>query len=111
MDKEIFKYEPHNCEYTFDGDILLTKHADETEWEEIDRSHCIAEGINHHEVYKHFGKEGDYIQELWAELQWIINDKTYVAVSENGEKINDFNIKYNGFEYLLYDVINEEVNK
>ena len=64
-DKEILKYEPHGCHYMFDGDILLTKHADENEWVEVDREHCIAEGINHYEVYKHFGRENHYVDILF----------------------------------------------
>ena len=64
-DKQILKYEPHGCHYMFDGDILFTKHADENEWVEVDREHCIAEGINHYEVYKHFDREKLYVDALF----------------------------------------------
>ena len=64
-DKQILKYEPHGCHYMFDGDILFTKHADENEWVEVDRDHCIAEGINHYEVYKHFDREKLYVDVLF----------------------------------------------
>lgn len=62
---EILKYKRHDCHYVFDKDVLLTKHADENEWVEVDIEHCIAEGINHYEVYKHFGKENEYVKLLF----------------------------------------------
>lgn len=66
MNKEtIFKYEPHDCHYMFEGNVLLTKHADENEWVEVDLEHCIAEGINHYEVYKHFDRENHYVDILF----------------------------------------------
>ncbi len=64
-DKQILKYEPHGCHYMFDGDILFTKHEDENEWVEVDIEHCIAEGINHYEVYKHFDREKLYVDALF----------------------------------------------
>jgi len=72
MSKEtIFKYEPHGCEYTMKDNCLFTRpsYADDRpsddEWVEVDREHCIAEGINHYEVYKHFGREKDYVNFLY----------------------------------------------
>lgn len=67
MSKEIiFKYEPHDCEYTMDHkySCLFTRHNDSEVWTEVDLEHCIAEGCNHYEVYKHFGKEKLYVNIL-----------------------------------------------
>jgi len=65
FEEKILKYEPHDCHYMFEGNVLLTKHADENEWVEVDIEHCIAEGMNHYEVYKHFGAEQWYVKCLF----------------------------------------------
>lgn len=85
MSKEtIFKYEPHDCEYKMEDNCLFTRHDDSEDWGEVDREHCIAEGINHYEVYKHFGKENHYVDilfdyaylyergEQWIKKEWIM---------------------------------------
>tara|TARA_Y100000004_G_C8863062_1_gene389930 strand:+ start:258 stop:533 length:276 start_codon:yes stop_codon:yes gene_type:complete len=64
-DKGILKYEPHGCEYTMEDNILLTRPDYRSQWLEPDYEHCIAEGINHYEVFKHFGKEKWYVDLLF----------------------------------------------
>ncbi len=71
MNVKIIKYEPHDCEYTmtlstlYEHSHLLTRHDDSEDWVEVDIEHCIAEGINHYEVYKHFGREKWYVDFLF----------------------------------------------
>ena len=67
----VIKYEPHGCEYTMEDNCLFTRpsYADgrpsDDEWGEVMLEHCIAEGINHYEVYKLFGKEKWYVDFLF----------------------------------------------
>ncbi len=62
----VFEYEPHGCEYTMDiNGTLFTRHDDSEDWAVVDKEHCIAEGINHYEVYKHFGEEKWYVDFLF----------------------------------------------
>ena len=65
--EEVIKYEPHGCEYTMDiiNGVLFTRHDDSEDWVVVDKEHCIAEGINHYEVYKHFGEEKWYVDFLF----------------------------------------------
>ena len=71
----VIKYEPHGCEYTMEDNCLFTKpsYADgrpsDDEWGGVDLDHCIAEGINHYEVYKCFGKEKWYVDYLISFFQ------------------------------------------
>ena len=73
----VIKYEPHGCEYTMEDNCLLTRHDDSEDWGEVDVEHCIAEGINHYEVYKCFGKEKWYVDLLfdYAQIVEIENNK------------------------------------
>jgi len=61
----IIKYEPHDCEYTMEDNTLFCRHDDSEDWVEVDIEHCIAEDINHYEVYKHFGEEEWYANFLF----------------------------------------------
>tara|TARA_R100001224_G_C3969345_1_gene131937 strand:+ start:126 stop:401 length:276 start_codon:yes stop_codon:yes gene_type:complete len=65
LEDMIIKYEPHGCEYTMEDNCLLTRHDDSEEWIEVMLEHCIAEGENHYEVYKLFGKEKWYVDFLF----------------------------------------------
>ena len=71
FEETVIKYEPHGCEYTWyeEGNCLFTRYDDTEEWGEVDLDHCIAEGINHYEVYKHFGEEKWYVDYLFEFLQ------------------------------------------
>ena len=59
--EKIFKYEPHDCEYTMEDNCLYTRHDNSEDWGDVDLEHCIHENINHYEVYKHFGREKWYV--------------------------------------------------
>lgn len=74
----VIKYEAHGCEYTMEDNCLFTRHDDTEEWGEVMLEHCIAEGINHYEVYKCFGKEKWYVDLLfdYAQIVEIENNKT-----------------------------------
>ena len=61
----IIKYEPHDCEYRMEDNTLFCRHDNSENWVEVDVEHCIAEGENHYEVYKHFGKENHYVDILF----------------------------------------------
>lgn len=66
--EQILKYKPHGCEYAMPYDnyaYLFTRHDDSEEWVFVDQEHCIAEGLNHYEVYKYFGKEKWYVDLLF----------------------------------------------
>jgi hypothetical protein len=67
----VIKYEPHGCEYTWyeEGNCLFTRHDDTEDWSEVMLEHCIAEGINHYEVFKHFGREKWYVDFLFDSAQ------------------------------------------
>ena len=66
MNEEIIiKYEPHDCEYTMEDNWLFNRHDDTEEWGEVMLGHCIAEGLNHYEVFKCFGKEKYYVDTLF----------------------------------------------
>ena len=71
----VIKYEPHGCEYTMEDYCLFTRpsYADgrprDDEWGGVDLDDSIAEGINHYEVYKCFGKEKWYVDYLFHFFQ------------------------------------------
>lgn len=60
--ENILNYEPHGCEYIIEDNTLFYRPDDSEDWSEVNIEHCIAEGENHYQVYKHFGKEKDYYQ-------------------------------------------------
>ena len=69
FEEKILNYEPHGCEYTMEDNTLFCRHDDTWEWIEVMLEHCIAEGENHYEVYKHFGKEKYYLGKLVSYLE------------------------------------------
>ena len=91
MNVKIIKYEPHDCEYTmtlstlYEYSRLLTRHDDSEDWVEVDREHCIAEGINHYEVYKHFGFEGCYVDFLFDYCR-VLEEELSLERYGTGEK-------------------------
>lgn len=60
--QDILKYEKHDGEYTMEDNALLFRHHSDEDWILVDIEHCIAEGENHHEVFKYFGKEKYYTE-------------------------------------------------
>ena len=73
---KIFKYEEHDCEYRMvlhscgiETNVLYYRHDDSEDWSEVMLEHCIAEGINHYEVFKHFGREKWYVDFLFDSAQ------------------------------------------
>ena len=64
----IFRYERDDCEYTIIDNILFmrssTRHDISESWVKVDIEHCVAKGINHFEVFKHFGRLRLYVEKL-----------------------------------------------